>query len=235
MRRLILGLAIALVAGLVPVSVNGDDNAIRQYITNTLKMEQQRGTLSGFHLNLRVDHGTVWYEGFVSTDAQKAMILRTAQQAKSLGVVQIVDDIEVRGGSVMSDYSMRQTTFVQDSHPSAAIQEYSPAPSNYSQVPVHMNAAPMQSYGVPMQGQPMPISYTTGAGIVADNPSLPGYAWPGYAAHPNYAAVTYPQQYSPSAWPYIGPFYPYPQVPLGWRKVTLQWDDGWWYLDFHNK
>jgi hypothetical protein len=66
-----------------------------------------------------------------------------------------------------------------------------------------------------------------------DNPNLPGYAWPSYAAHPNYAAVTYPKQYSPSAWPYIGPFYPYPQVPLGWRKVTLKWDDGWWNLDFN--
>ena len=50
---------------------------------------------------------------------------------------------------------------------------------------------------------------------------MPGYAWPSYAAYPNYAAVTYPKQYSPTAWPYIGPFYPYPQVPLGWRKVTL--------------
>jgi len=40
------------------------------------------------------------------------------------------------------------------------------------------------------------------------------------------------KQYSPTAWPYIGPFYPYPQVPLGWRKVCLEWDDGWWFLDF---
>jgi len=67
---------------------------------------------------------------------------------------------------------------------------------------------------------------------VYDQPTLPNYAWPSYAAYPNYAAVSYPRQYSPSAWPYIGPFYPYPQVPLGWRKVTLEWDDGWWYLDF---
>ena len=44
------------------------------------------------------------------------------------------------------------------------------------------------------------------------------------------------KQYSPTAWPYIGPFYPYPQVPLAWRKVSLEWDDGWWFLDFsaHN-
>ena len=68
-----------------------------------------------------------------------------------------------------------------------------------------------------------------------DHPQVPSYAWPTYASHPNYAAVTYPKQYSPTAWPYIGPFYPYPQVPLGWRKVTLEWDDGWWQLDFKNR
>lgn len=71
-----------------------------------------------------------------------------------------------------------------------------------------------------------------GQGVSYDNPQMPGYAWPSYAASPNYAALTYPKQYSASAWPYIGPFYPYPQVPLGWRKVTLEWDDGWWFLDF---
>ena len=80
----------------------------------------------------------------------------------------------------------------------------------------------------PMQHSPAP----GGQNVSYDNPQLPGYAWPSYAAYPNYAAVSYPQQYSPSAWPYIGPFYPYPQVPLGWRKVTLEWDDGWWFLDF---
>ena len=68
-----------------------------------------------------------------------------------------------------------------------------------------------------------------------DHPAMPAYAWPSYAAYPNYAAVTYPKQYSPTAWPYIGPFYPYPQVPLGWRKVSLQWDDGWWWLEFKDK
>lgn len=71
-----------------------------------------------------------------------------------------------------------------------------------------------------------------GGSVSHDNPQMPGYAWPSYAAYPNYAALTYPKQYSAAAWPYIGPFYPYPQVPLGWRKVTLEWDDGWWFLDF---
>jgi hypothetical protein len=71
--------------------------------------------------------------------------------------------------------------------------------------------------------------------MAGGQPNMPGYAWPGYAAYPNYGAVSYPTQYSPSAWPYIGPFYPYPQVPLGWRRVELEWDDGWWYLDFHDR
>jgi len=86
------------------------------------------------------------------------------------------------------------------------------------------------------QGGPMPAAIPSPnmmpAPMAYDAPSMPNYAWPSYASHPNYAAVTYPKQYSASAWPYIGPFYPYPQVPMGWRKVSLEWDDGWWMLDF---
>jgi hypothetical protein len=68
--------------------------------------------------------------------------------------------------------------------------------------------------------------------VMYNQPNQPNYAWPSYAQYPNYAAVSYPTQYSASAWPYIGPFYPYPQVPLGWRKATLEWDDGYWNLSF---
>jgi BON domain len=102
---------------------------------------------------------------------------------------------------------------------------------NYNAMP---GAVPQGAVGTPV---PM---YMPGSGVgIAparyDHPTMPGYAWPSYAAYPNYAAVTYPKQYSPTAWPYIGPFYPYPQVPLGWRKVTLEWDDGWWMLDFKDR
>jgi hypothetical protein len=104
---------------------------------------------------------------------------------------------------------------------------------NYAQV-----AGPMPVEGGPVAA-PAPM-YMPGSGVgIAparyDHPTMPGYAWPSYACSPNYAAVTYPKQYSPTAWPYIGPFYPYPQVPLGWRKVTLEWDDGWWMLDFKDR
>ena len=103
----------------------------------------------------------------------------------------------------------------------------------------HTAARPASMGGMmaaPIAGQPVPMAPHAAVGAPRyDSPQLPNYAWPGYAAHPNYAAVTYPQQYSPSAWPYIGPFYPYPQVPLGWRKVSLEWDDGWWFLDFTDR
>jgi len=96
--------------------------------------------------------------------------------------------------------------------------------------------APAGMMGGGQSPMPMNMGPSYGAGVPRyDQPQMPGYAWPSYAAYPNYAAVTYPKQYSASAWPYIGPFYPYPQVPLGWRRVALEWDDGLWYLDFTSK
>jgi hypothetical protein len=102
-----------------------------------------------------------------------------------------------------------------------------PMPAAYAQPPLPM----ARVNGAAMPQAPMAIP-TGAAPARYDQPNLPNYAWPSYAAYPNYAALTYPKQYSPTAWPYIGPFYPYPQVPLGWRKVTLEWHDGWWALDF---
>ncbi|MCI0705587.1 MAG: BON domain-containing protein [Planctomycetia bacterium] len=61
-------------------------------------------------------------------------------------------------------------------------------------------------------------------------PNLPPYAWPTYAPHNNVSRVAYPQAYPYNAFPFIGPYYPFPKVPLGWRKVTLEWEDGHWYL-----
>jgi hypothetical protein len=94
-------------------------------------------------------------------------------------------------------------------------------------------------YGGGNLGRPMPMG-SAGVGMPpvpmrGDGPNMPNYAWPSYASYPNYAALQYPGQYSPTAWPYIGPFYPYPQVPLGWRRVSLEWDDGWWFLDFDDR
>ena len=103
-----------------------------------------------------------------------------------------------------------------------------PAPLPATGAATGVPGAPLPMYAAgTAAGGPAPVRY--------DRPCMPGYAWPSYSAYPNYASVTYPKQYSPTAWPYIGPFYPYPQVPLGWRKVSLEWDDGWWWLSFKDK
>ncbi|HEX4149109.1 MAG TPA: BON domain-containing protein [Pirellulales bacterium] len=113
-----------------------------------------------------------------------------------------------------------------------------PAPTNGQVIPAGFNSARTTgpNYGPAMGGGCVGGPCVGGNCAVPpyEQPRMPCYAWPSYAAYPNYAAVTYPRQYSPTAWPYIGPFYPYPQVPLGWRKVCLEWDDGWWWLDFYD-
>lgn len=118
-----------------------------------------------------------------------------------------------------------------------------PAAAPAYQVAANSNNAAAANANAGMAQQPMPMvappayypaqyGYGYYRPTRYDHPQMPGYAWPAYAAYPNYAAVTYPRQYSPQAWPYIGPFYPYPQVPLGWRKVEMEWKNGWWTLDF---
>ena len=89
-------------------------------------------------------------------------------------------------------------------------------------------------YGQPAQAAHHPEAYGPQGPMPGqyNQPNLPNHAWPAYANYPNYAQVSYPRMYSQKAWPYIGPFYPYPQTPLGWRKVTLENHNGWWWLDF---
>ena len=61
-------------------------------------------------------------------------------------------------------------------------------------------------------------------------PNLPPHAWPTYAPYNNLSRVGYPTAHPYNAFPFIGPYYPFPKVPLGWRKVTLEWEDGYWYM-----
>jgi hypothetical protein len=90
-------------------------------------------------------------------------------------------------------------------------------------------APPSGVSGAPIV-EPAPLG-ASGA-VTADGaaPPLPPYAWPTYAPYNNVSRVAYPQAYPYNAFPYIGPYYPFPKVPLGWRKVTLEWEDGFWWI-----
>lgn len=260
MRRLMLGIAVA-VTSLIPVAGMADDQQIADFIKGRLQAEQKQGNLRGFNVDMRVDQGTVWFKGHVSNSAQEMTILKTAQAAGHLGVIKVVDDIEATSSQAPVQSAFRSAGYEPQPQYQAPAPSYS-EPSPFQQASTSPEfydgsfdggivgeyvGEPIvsSSYGGGqiISGDPMPFA-TAGGGEplaygqstgITEAPNLPGYAWPGYAASPNYGAVAYPKQHSASAWPYIGPFYPYPQVPLGWRKVSLEWDDGFWHLDFHDK
>ncbi len=208
-------------------SASPADVNVTSEVLGRLGKARADGRLRNFDIDVSTVDGEVWTRGYVATPEQKQLVLGTIQRIP--GVRKVIDDVSVTGNVRRASNEV-------------------PAPSS---MPVVGSGAPRafapsalangSMGGVPMQGgamAPVPMQGGPGYGGGApryDQPNMPNYAWPSYAAAPNYAAVTYPKQYSASAWPYIGPFYPYPQVPLGWRKVALEWDDGLWYLDFTSK
>ncbi len=113
-----------------------------------------------------------------------------------------------------------------------AAQQIPPAslPSN-----LPANKPAMQPMMVPGGQQMMPEPIPVSGGYAPYNydmnpPKMPPYAWPTYAPYNNFSRVGYPEAYPYNAWPFIGPVYPFPKVPPGWRSVKLEWDDGhWWF------
>ena len=96
-----------------------------------------------------------------------------------------------------------------------------------NQPPVEAIAPPREMGGLQ---EPVPIGPAPSAALDLNPPLLPPYAWPTYAPYNNYSRVAYPTLYPYEAWPFIGPMYPFPKVPPGWRSVSLTWQDGhWWY------
>ncbi len=82
--------------------------------------------------------------------------------------------------------------------------------------------------GMPLD--PIPLVQPAMPAYDMTGPKMPPYSWPTYAPYPNFSRVAYPQAYPYNAFPFIGPYYPFPKVPLGWRSVKLEWEDGHWYL-----
>ena len=217
------------------------DGQIASLVSKQFEKKKQEGYLQDFDVNLSVNRGIVWMQGEVNSLGQKGLMLELARHVP--GVKRVVNELEVTPAANTAPLAARHPVGTAVSHHQLSAL---PIPREVAAQAVLPAATAPHGYPVPMryiaqQVQPpsyMPAHAASVPSPVArtryDHPQMPAYAWPTYASHPNYAAVTYPKQYSPTAWPYIGPFYPYPQVPMGWRKVTLEWDDGWWNLDFKN-
>ena len=220
-------------------TVSPADANVTSEVLNRLGSAQSAGRLRNFEIDISTVNGEVWTRGYVATPEQKQLVLGTIQRVP--GVRKVIDDVAVTGvvRRASTEAPVPSSMPVVGSGAPRAFAPSALANGSMGGVPTGgpggpaMGGVPMGGPGAPVPMQPGPAY---GAGVPRyDQPNMPSYAWPSYAAYPNYSAVTYPKQYSASAWPYIGPFYPYPQVPLGWRKVALEWDDGLWYLDFTHK
>ncbi|MEE2739515.1 MAG: BON domain-containing protein [Planctomycetota bacterium] len=184
----------------------------QQVADNIARVLQARGQFNGCQIMIEFTRGTAKLGGTVLQPLQLAQAEQLARTVT--GVVHVQNQLQISGGTAT------QVT-VSNAIGTAQLHLTNNLAIQNGNAPNHIPAA-SSNYNTSS------IAPSTNYNIA----SFPPYAWPSYASHPNYAQVTYPQQYSPRAWPFIGPFYPYPQVPLGWRKVTLEWDDGWWFLDF---
>ena len=204
--------------------------------------------LRGEQIAIDVKDGVATLSGNVADAEVKSAAIERARYVS--GVSTILDGIGVANdGSVMATQyqiargGMPPGTVVDGSPTTGG----SPMMNNGSTMPMMNNGStmPMMNNGstMPMMnggvisdasmGGPLPEGPAGfGGATQASNPGYPNYAWPSYAPHPNFSAVGYPTAYPWQAWPNIGPFYPYPEVPLDWRAVTLRWDDGIWFLDF---
>jgi hypothetical protein len=243
MRRLFISLMVVLTTSLALAGNQEVANQIAQNLRNS-------GKMSDYRIAVKFQDGTAWLQGHVTDQSQLSAAIKIVY--KTFGVNRVVNDLTIADSDdaepavaqqVPSSYVPAPAKPVSAEEPRIlprlrVAQNYS-RPTGQQPMPLAMNQQVQGQPAMPATGAPRPMYNQAAQGGVAparyDQPCMPNYAWPSYAAYPNYAAVTYPKQYSPTAWPYIGPFYPYPQVPMGWRKVTLQWDDGWWFLDFRDE
>lgn len=209
--------------------------------SNQQMAEQIAGALRGAQfrgkgVKIQFQGGIATVSGEVADPQTKAMADQVVCQIP--GIQGFNNQLSVAGQPDASAYPPPQEISMPPAPPQNI--SYPPAgPQNLQEVAFQPQETPVQQAPPPVGPGAAPAMMPPGGAPVSgashevyDQPNLPNHAYPTYATYPNYAQVTYPQQYSASAWPYIGPFYPYPQVPLGWRKVQLEWDDGYWQLNF---
>lgn len=168
---------------------------------------RQSDRLHHYSVEIVCHDGTAELNGTIVDPAQHDEVLHIVQGVP--GVQQIVDHLVGAGSSPLTPVQATTTPM-----------ETMPLP--------HHEASPN---GPNFVVEPAPVFQAPTPGPYDLNPpKMPPYAWPTYAPYNNYSRVAYPQLYPHESWPFIGPLYPFPMVPLGWRSVKLEWQDGHWWL-----
>src|SRR5262245_17331772 len=189
---------------------------LNQVLADTVAGQlRQSAVLRHYTGDINARNGNVELKGTVADASQRDEVLRLVQGVP--GVVKVVDHMTVVA------------------QPGELIRVQEPGlpklPTPAAE-PDKKERAPQKGGPLP---EPTPMMGSPGAAEL-NPPRMPPYAWPTYAPYNNYSRVAYPQAYPWQSFPFIGPVYPFPKVPLGWRSVKLEWDDGyWWYGQVGNK
>lgn len=200
-----------------------------QHMANVIAEQlRQGGQLRHYNISVAYQDGTADLTGTVADQPQREEALRLVQGVP--GVDRVRDYLQLGGARSLSG-TVAQAQAVAPK-PAEAL-----SPPSLERAPTEPGPAPRRAGDGPGLGQePVPIFQAPAPGPYDVNqPKMPPYAWPTYAPYNNYSRVAYPQLYPYNSWPYIGPCYPFPKIPLGWRKVKLEWQDGhWWYSKHSN-
>jgi hypothetical protein len=173
-----------------------------QKLAETIVSRLRAGKVGdGADIAIVAQNGTVTLTGTTKDSSQKERIILSVRE--TTGVFLVRDGLKVGG-------------IIQAQGPELAQAPLPIPPMGPPPGAVIVEPAPL---GIPGQFSPD-----------MQAPNLPPYAWPTYAPYNNLSRVGYPTQYPYNAFPFIGPYYPFPKVPLGWRKVTLEWEDGYWFI-----
>lgn len=198
--------------------------------------------LNGYQVEIACLNGAVELEGRVKDAQQEIDLLRAVRAVKGVAKVnarltttsmiapaQAVESLPQAGGAPAvspAPVPMAPNSFGGGTFSPGPDTGMTPGGVGYGGAPI--TGAPMSggSFGT----DPTPIGMPPSAGLYDSGPpKMPPYAWPTYAPYNNYSRVGYPTDYPMNAFPFIGPYYPFPKVPLGFRAIKLEWEDGSWF------
>jgi hypothetical protein len=173
-----------------------------QNLADSIAAQLRRDSrLRQYNIDIVVQDGIARLSGVVANGGQRDEALRIAREVP--GVAKVQDSLVLAG--------------------------FAPVMQVQARAPMPAESTPKVD-APPAQTDPLPAGTGPSGPFDFAAPKMPPYAWPTYAPYNNYSRVATPLAYPYNAWPFIGPIYPFPKVPLGWRSVKLEFDDGYWWF-----
>lgn len=201
-----------------PLSIRLSNQEMAETIAARLR---QSGLLQRYDVDIRFRDGAVELTGSVADSDQHDQVLHLVQGVS--GVQRVIDHLSVAGTIVPVQAPAVPETL--PAVPPGSNPVPAPAPPAIAPAtPPPAGAGAAGPEAMPIFQAPAPAPHQL------NPPRMPPYAWPTYAPYNNYSRVGYPSAYPYNSFPFIGPVYPFPKIPLGWRSVRLEWDDGFWWF-----